>query len=361
MGKKFTKKQRFIALSIFTFILLVVLFLWLKNQANSKSQEEQIVPEVAVEVGQIIKTTLHRYVPAYGHVEPEPPAEGRKPAVGLVSSPVGGILTEILVREGQRVDEGQVIFKLDSRMAEIDIIRAKKELEFARQNYERQKKLLETQATSEKSLKEAETQLRTAEENLAAAQTKLSYLQIKSPLRGLLTRINVQLGQVIDPNAPLAEVIDLNRLVITGRVPSSEVSCLQPGQKVDLTPALNSFGTLIYVSKDIDPSTDTILVRVQLPAGSGLLPGTFLQFKVVAEEHQNCLAIPIASLVSHPGEGESIFIVEGLKARRIPVTSGLRDQGLVEIKGDGLKAGMAVVTTGAYALPDEVNIRIIEK
>lgn len=361
MGKKLTKKVKIIGLSLFILILLVLMFLALRPSSNKGTSEEQSLSEVAVEVGQIVRTNLHRYVVAYGSVEPEPPVEGRKPARALVSSPVGGILTEILVREGQPVGEGQIIFKLDQRLAEIAVARARKELDFARQNYERQKKLLESQSTSEKSYKEAETQLKAAEENLAAAQTELSYLQIKSPIKGLLTRINVQLGQTIDPNTSLAEVIDLDRLVISGRVPRSEAVYLKLGQSVDLTPAVSLTGTLIFISKDIDPSTDTVLVRASLPPKCGLLPGTFLNFKIMAEEHRNCLAVPIESLVRQPGGRESISIVEGLKACRVPVTSGLRDRGLVEIKGEGLKEGMTVVTVGAYALPDEANIRIIKK
>ncbi|MGC8891556.1 MAG: efflux RND transporter periplasmic adaptor subunit [Candidatus Saccharicenans sp.] len=360
MRKKLNKKQKISGLVVLGLLLLIIIFFLRRSSSDSASAEEQINPEVAVEVGQIIKTTLHRYVNAYGLVEPEPAAEGRRPAVAFIASPVGGLLTEILAKEGQLVEEGQVIFKLDSRLAEIAIARARKELEFARQNYERQKKLLATQSTSEKNYKEAENLLQAAEENLAAALTELSYLQIKSPLKGLLTKVNVQLGQTVEPSSTLAEVIDLNRLVISARVPSSESHYLQVGQTVDLTPASNITGNIIYIGKDIDPQTDTILIRASLPANSGLLPGNFLSLKIICEEHRDCLAVPIDSLVRQPGQ-EAISIVEGNIARRIPVTSGLRDRGLVEVKGEGLKEGMTVVTVGAYALPDVTKIKIIKK
>ncbi|HPU93748.1 MAG TPA: efflux RND transporter periplasmic adaptor subunit [Candidatus Saccharicenans sp.] len=418
-------KKKTTTILIIIIIAAAVIFLgWLLFGRKGPSSEEAINPEVSVEVGQVIKTTLHRYVSAYGQVEPEPPGESQKGALALISSPVGGVLTEALVREGQLVKEGQLLFRFDTRMARIAVLKAQKELELARDTYERQKQLLSGEATSIRDFRAAEAALHQAEGNLASAETDLSYLELKSPISGYLTRIEVSLGQNVEPNRPLAEVVDLNRLVVTARVPSEEAAWLRPGQEAELSPAValasgSSTGAMTggndaetkgsgsvnkgatspasdggpggdgnashsqsvipdvpgastlstsgaikarvtFVSRDIDPQTDTVLVRVAVPAGSGLTPGKFLSLKIVAAVHENCLAVPVESLVRLEGK-EVISIVENGVATQHPVVSGFRDGGLVEVSGEGLKEGQTVVTVGAYALPEKVKVRILNR
>ncbi len=384
-------KKKTTTILIIIIIAAAVIFLgWLLFGRKGPSGEEAVNPEVSVEVGQVIKTTLHRYVNVYGQVEPEPPGESQKGALALISSPVGGVLTEALVKEGQQVKEGQLLFRFDTRMARIAVLKAQKELELARDTYERQKQLLSGEATSIRDFRAAEAALHQAEENLASAETDLSYLELKSPISGYLTKIEVSLGQNVEANRPLAEVVDLSRLVVSARVPSGEGAWLRPGQEAELSPGMaaasgsgeakasvsiksggSASGNTIssagpirarvsFVSRDIDPQTDTVLVRVAVPAGSGLTPGKFLSVKIVAGAHENCLAVPVESLVRLEGK-ETISIVENGVATQQPVVSGFRDGGLVEVSGEGLKEGQTVVTTGAYALPEKVKVRILTR
>src|SRR5512140_1463783 len=186
------------------------------------AEEEGIVTDVGVHVGKIVRVTLHRYVTAYGTVEPEPPGGGKPAAGALIAAPVGGILTEIACTEGRAVGPGALLFRLDTRLAEVAVAKAAKALESAEQTYERQKKLLAAEGTSQKSFQQAELELNSARSELATARTELSLLEIRAPLAGTVVRITAKLGQAVEPNAVLAEVIALDRLVVTGRVPSRD-------------------------------------------------------------------------------------------------------------------------------------------
>jgi len=322
-------------------------------------EEEEIVTDVGVHVGRIVRATLRRYVTAYGTVEPEPPGNGRPAAGAFISAPVGGILAEISCTEGRAVERGALLFRLDTRLAELAVARAAKELESAELTYERQKKLLAAEGTSQKSFQEAELQLAAAGNGLAAARTELSLLEIKAPLAGTVVRIDARLGQAVEPNAVLAEVIALDRLVVTAQVPSREAAALEPGQLVGWGDAGAAAGQLIVVGKDIDPKTDTVLVRASLPAGEGFRPGQFLSIRIVAEEHRDVLAVSEESVVPGPEGGLVLMIVEGEKAVPKPVTAGFRDGGLAEVEGEGLKEGLVIVTTDAYNITGETKIHII--
>jgi membrane fusion protein (multidrug efflux system) len=352
-------KRQVLRILIILAVVAAAALLLTKALGHKAGEEEEIATDVAVHVGKITRATLHRYVTAYGTVEPEPPGDGRPAAGADLSAPVGGILTEVLCTEGRRVERGAVLFRLDTRLAEVAVAQAEKTLDFAEKTYERQKKLLAADGTSQKALQEAELQRDAARNELQTARTELSLLEIKAPLAGTVVRIDVRLGQTVEPNAVLAEVIDLDRLVVTARVPSKDAGPLKAGQPVDFGPGAAA-GKLTIVGKDIDPKTDTVLVRASVPAGAGLEPGRFVSVRVVCEERRNVLAVPEESVVTGPEGGTVLMVVEGNRAVPKPVRAGLRDGGLAEVEGEELREGLVVVTTDAYTLTGESKIHIIE-
>jgi membrane fusion protein (multidrug efflux system) len=357
-----TKRQVITGLIILGAVAAAVLILIKGLGRKTAGEEEGVVTDVAVHVGKIVRATLHRYVTAYGSVEPEPPGDGKAAAGAYLSAPVGGILAEIRCMEGRPVEQGAVLFRLDTRLAEVAVSKAGKALAFAEQTYERQKKLLAADGTSEKAFQEVELALTSARNDLAAAQTELSLLEIKAPLAGTVVRINARLGQSVEPNAVLAEVIALERLVVSAQVPSREADLLKPGQPVDFGPGSAAVGKLTVVGRDIDPRTDTVLVRAAVPAGAGFRPGQFLSIRIISEERRDVLAVPDAGLIADSvgGDTGSIVLVEGNKAVRKPVKAGLRESGLVEVTGEGLKEGLVIVTEDAYNITGETKIHIID-
>lgn len=364
------KRRTFIALAGLAAVLVVALLIWRLVGPGAKGEEESPPAEVSVRMGKITRTTLHRYVTGYGSVEPEPATEGKPPASALIASPVAGILAQVNCTEGQTVSKGAPLFGLDSRVADVAVERAKKALEYADLAYERQKKLLQSDGTSQKLYQEAELQLSAARNDLAAAQTQLALLEIAAPFSGTLVRISIKPGEAVEATTVLAELIDLDRLVVTASIPSKEIHWLKVGQQVkfgsgripldrsDQAPE-DATGALTFVSSQIDLKTDTALVRSSIPAGSGFRPGQFLQVRIVSEEHRDCLAVPEESVVTSPTGGSAIMVVEGDRAFEKEVKAGLREGGLVEVEGEGLREGMAIVTEGAYGLPNETKIKLV--
>jgi membrane fusion protein (multidrug efflux system) len=332
-----SKRHTLTVIIVLGVAVLAVIILLRLVKPKAADENKEVVPDVAVHVGKIIRATLHRYITAYGSVEPEPAGDGKQAAGAFIATPVSGILVQINCTEGRQVSQGTMLFQLDSRVAEVEVIKAKTQLAFAEQ------------------------QLNSARSELAAAQTQLALLEITAPLTGTLVRLNARLGQSVESNMVLAEIIDLDRLVVTANVPSREAAILKTGQPVELGSGSSAVGTLMFVGKDVDSKNDTILVRAAIPAKAGFQPGQFLSIRIVCEEHRDCLAVPEAAAVSDSVGGETgvIVLVEGDKAVRKPVKIGLREAGLVEVEGEGLKEGMVIVTTDAYAIPGQTKIHII--
>ena len=323
-------------------LIFIVIFLavsgglaWLVWFRPVKEPGEEKKPEadVPVHVAKVTRATLRSYVTAYGQVEPEPKASAR------VAPSVPGVVAAVKCVEGQRVEKGAVLFQLDSRAADVTA-------SFTEKSLERQQKLAKVEGTSQKLLQEAE-------QALAAARAQQALLHIQSPLGGVVTKVNVKAGEAADLTTVLAEVVDLDRLVVSANVPSAELAALKAGQPVevvtsDSTNSVNA--SLSYVSPQVDVKTGSALVRAGLPANSGLHPGQFVKMRIVSEEHKNCLAVPVASVAKDNTGATFIALVQGEKANLKPVKVGVRDGDLVEVEGDGVEADTTVVTEGAYGL-----------
>jgi membrane fusion protein (multidrug efflux system) len=336
-----------------TFILLAVLFL--APALRAAEEEEKPPTEVAVQTGKVTRATLRRFVTGYGAMEPEPAASAK------LAPAVAGIIAEVKGVEGQQVKKGDVLFRLDSRAVDAAAAKAELAIGFAEKNSERQKKLIAAEGTSEKQVLEAEQALAQAKTELATAKVQQSLLTGVAPLNGTLVHFTARIGEPADAATALAEIIDLDHLVAAIRIPRAEASGIKVGQKASLQSSQDGKpvdGAVVFISAQVDAATDTVLVRVSSPKGSGLRPGEFIVARIVSEERKDRLTVPSASVYKDPEDGTVIALVEGELATRKAVKTGLRDGALVEVEGEGLKEGQTVVTVGAYGLPKETKVRV---
>ncbi len=342
-------------------LLVIVVGKWTRPSATGGTEAE-VTPEVAVQVGKITRATLRGYVEGFGMVEPEPATPGKPAASASVASPLAGVVAEVACAEGQRVDKGQLLFRLDDRVAKVAAEKARQAVRFAEAVVEREKTLWQQQNTSLKRVQEAEAQLAQAQAGLAGAETQLALLKIEAPLSATMTRVNARTGDAVDLNKTLAELVDLERLVLTMSVPAGRSPALKLGQVVELRSGQTnppSLGPLVFISPQVDVTNDTVLVRASIPRNAGLRPGQFVRTRIVTEQHDDCLVVPRESVVTD-GQGRSVIaLVEGDKAHQKAVTLGLQDGDWIEIQGEGLKEGAAIVTVGAYGLPSEAKIRVV--
>ena len=353
-------KRMSVAVAVVVALAALAALVWLRP-GRPAEDEAKVETEVAVRVGTVSRATLRAYVTAYGVVEPAPP--GERPAAGARVAPsAAGVVVAVRCAEGRRVARGDLLFQLDSRTADVAAERARKALEFASANLERQRTMIRADATSKKLVLEAEQALASARDDLAAAETQEALLRVRAPVSGTVTRVNVRSGEAVDLTTTLAEVADLDRLVASGGVPLAELAGLRVGQRVEVL-ADGQGGPvaaeLAYVASDADPRTGTAQVRAGLPPGSPLRPGQFVTLRIVSAEHRDCLAVPVESVVKDADGNTVVSVVQADRAVQRPVRTGLRDGGLVEVEGEGLKEGTQVVTEGSYGLPRETRVTVL--
>jgi RND family efflux transporter MFP subunit len=303
---------------------------------RGESDDENTPTVISVQVGALKRMTLHQYVNGYGMVEAAPATATEPAAGGTLAASTAGTVARVKVIAGQQVQKGDVLVELNSASATID---------YARAEVERQEQLFAQQNTSLK--------------NLDDARAQWASLQVIAPVSGTVTRLDVKPGQAVDAGATVAEVIDLNRLAISAKIPAAQAGALQAGQDVQILTDPPVTTSLSFVSPTVDTDDGTVLVWASLPAQNGLKPGQLAQLKIVTDTHTNCLAAPAKSVVADDSGNNFIPLVNGNEATQTPVQAGFREDDWVEISASGLKEGDQVVTVGAYGLPDRTQIKIV--
>ena len=314
------------------------IFAILRSRSAAPEQAEKAPPPpiVSVQVGALKCMTLRNYVTGYGTVGPAPAMANQPAAAAPLAASVAGVVTHVNVVEGQHVERGDVVVELNSGGVTFA---------YAQAEAARQKELYEQHNTSLRNLQNAEAQL--------------ALLRVTAPLSGTVVHLNVKPGAAVDLTTVVAEVMDLNRLVVETSIPASQAGELKPGQELQLPgpPAVSA--TLSYVSPAVDTNNGTVLAWAALPAGCGLRPGEFVPLRIVTAVHTDCLAAPEDSVLTDIHGRSTIALVKGDEATQTPVQTGPRENGWVEVSGAGLKAGDSVVTVGAYGLPEKTKIRVV--
>ena len=324
--------------------------------------QAETVTEVAVRVTPLVTTTLHERISAYGMVKPEPATEEKPAAIAKLALSTSGLITEVSCSEGQQVKKGDVLVSLDARVDQSRLDQARSALEFATQENERQKTLLTIDGASLKSVQSAENDLHKAKLEVAAAETALALLRLEAPITGIVAKVNVRQGEAADPSSIAVEILDPTRLVLSVQLPSPAASTLKPGQAAAFFregQALPSEGSVVFISPLVDSTTGAVEVLVAIPQDASIRPGEWLEVSIVAREKPGVLAAPIESVTADVEGVQAIAVVQGDTATRVPVITGVRDGGLIEVAGEGLTEGAQVVTEGAYGLPEETKVRIL--
>jgi len=294
--------------------------------------DEKTEATITVQTAPLQRMTLHRYVYGYGTIEPAPATADQPAAGGPISSPIAGVVAKVNVVAGQEVKAGDVLVELNSGTASFT---------YAKAEVERQKKLFADQNTSLKNLQDAEAQL--------------ASLQIIAPVSGTVTRLSARPGAAVDANSVVAEVIDLSHLAISTQVPADDAEQIKPGQDEQIGESVKT--SVTFVSPTVESSDNTVLVRGAVPSGSGLRPGAYVPVRIITETRTQCLVAPAESVVAAEDGNSFIVLVKGDEGTQVPVKTGLREKGWVEIEGADLKDGATIVTVGAYGFPKQAKIR----
>ncbi|WP_415900412.1 efflux RND transporter periplasmic adaptor subunit [Neptuniibacter sp. QD48_11] len=264
----------------------------------------------------------------------------------------GGRIEKILFREGQQVEQGTPLFKLDSSIYVAELKEAQARVQLSRTDYDRARSLLKKKVGSVQERDSSLAQLRVDQAQEALAQARLDKMTLNAPFTGFTGLRLVSPGDYVNQGEDLVELTDLSTMKLDFRVPEIYLSELQPGRqlniKVDALPGEQIAGEVYAVSPSSDSSAHNIQVRAQIPNNEGKLrPGLFAQVDLLVDQ-QTTVVIPEQAIIPKDG-GFFVMTVQEGKVAMAPVTLGQRRPGIVQITA-GLEEGSVLITAGQIKL-----------
>jgi RND family efflux transporter MFP subunit len=323
-----------------------------------------------------------------------------------VSAKITGKVTEVMIEEGMRVKDGDVLARLDDTEAKAALGLARAQLTAARsqlaeihalldqseRDYVRQQELLKRQLVSEQSmdaaraqrdmlrakLTSAEEQVRVAQESVRVAEVQLDNTVIRAPFSGIVVAKSAQPGEMISPisagggftRTGIGTIVDMDSLEIQVDVNESFINRVTAGQPVEAT--LNAYpdwkipGSVIAIIPTADRSKATVKVRIavnskdpRIVPDMGVRVGFLGAGGPAAPAPEPGVLVP-AEAVRGDGASAVVFVLSGDKVERRSVTLG-RAVGANRQVLSGLRDGERVVLAPPESLKDGDAVRLAEK
>jgi membrane fusion protein (multidrug efflux system) len=274
---------------------------------------------------------------------------------------VSGRISEILFREGQAVEQGAVLVRLDASVQRAEVQQADANLGLAKSRLERARDLFSKNFISAQARDEAESNFKVAQAAYDLTAARLTKLEIRAPFSGIVGLRQVSSGDYIKDGQDIANLEGIDSLKLDFRVPEIYLKRVSVNQNLQVTldalPDSTFSGRVYAINPLVDAGGRAIVVRAVVKnAGQRLRPGMFARVRLLTEEKKETLALPEQSIVPSGDEFYVFRVVEG-RAVRTKVEIGQRTDGQVEIV-TGLKPDELVVTAGQLKIRDGAPVKV---
>ncbi|THV58561.1 efflux RND transporter periplasmic adaptor subunit [Chryseobacterium candidae] len=337
-----------------------------KNDKNSVHLIEKQIQAVGLTTTTIQNRNMEKLVRLNGKTDIAPSH------ISSVSSIMGGHIKSINVINGSHFNKGQVLAVVeDPQFIQLqqDYLVTKAQLEAARLNYNRQKDLNTSKASSDKTLQTAQADYSTLNATLKGLEEKLkiiginakglsagnirSKINVYAPFTGFVSKILVNNGQYINPTDTLFELINPAGLLLELKVFENDVNDVKMGQEIlvynNQNPDVKSNAKIVSVVPSIENGGSATAIARLSSVNTEFVKGMYVNAEVNISSHYT-MGLPNEAVVSFENKN---YVFEDLgksNYRMIPVMTGISDDQFTEIiKADFLK-DKKIVQKGAYSL-----------
>jgi membrane fusion protein (multidrug efflux system) len=335
------------------------------NEEKAESQDQPLeafrgeVAATPVRIAKAEKRTFDYLINASGKIEA---AEQVK-----IIAERPGYLIELTVKEGDFVEKGKILARLDQTESLLNLEKAKIELKNAEVNYKSEILSFESIMNSGDTDRIAQVQeqlkaksgLFSAEIAVKEAQMDLDKTIIKSSISGRVADLKTKRGSLVKSGDEMLEVINTAALELKVKVLESDINLISLGQKAEILPVGGGEGISGSV-RSINPKVDEnglVQVNILINGGKGLLPGMNAR-AIIRAPQNNSIVVPKQALVYRSGR-PVVFTIEKEESKWNYVEVGKDNGKEVEILS-GIESGMTVITSNNLQLAHQAPVQILK-
>lgn len=341
---------------IIEYLSIIIIAMLLIQGCGNKSEEQKtaaVEEAVPVEVTQVVKQTISESKTYSGTLEGIEQAS--------IVSKIAERVIDIKAQVNRNVAKGQLLIQLDRSGATSNYLQAQANYENAKKNYERMQALYKDGAISQQQLDQAQTAYEVAKANFDASE---STVDLESPISGMVTDLNVNVGDWVTPGMQLATVANTGDMILKFYVTEGEVANINLNDSVKIYSEFNKERAVTGKISEISRSASSDARSFQIKAkfkntkDNWYKPGMFVNVDITLASQKNVLVVPTQAMIFENDKNVVFKIVDN-KAVSVDVKTGLTNENSTEITS-GLKEGDTVVTAGMNNLSDSTAVSIIK-
>ena len=279
--------------------------------------------------------------------------------VELVAEIVGKV-RKIYFQEGSRVQQGQLLLKVDDADLQAQLTRAEFQRKLLSEKLERQRILLKRESISRESFDQLQTDYNVLEADIGLFKVKIRRTEIRAPFEGVMGFRYVSEGSYVQPSSKITTIVDNSILKFEFSVPEKYAAHRLQGQKIKFrtTGSEKIYTAQVYaVDPLIDVKTRMILLRARFDnRANELMPGMFAKGNLIVDGKNEYIAIPTEAVVPEM-DGKRMWVVKNGKAMSIPVETESRDEKYVEVTS-GVQSGDTVLIGGLMQLREGMKVAV---
>jgi multidrug efflux system membrane fusion protein len=329
-------------------------------------------PPVPVQIAAVSRDSAPLTIEANGVVEPEHTV--------AIAAQVGGNLETVAFNEGDDVQAGQILFRIDPRpfeaalrQAEATLARDTAQAQNAAREAERYKALVEkdyvTRSQADQAAATASAAQATVQSDRAAvdnARVNLGYTTIRAPIAGRTGRLLVKAGNLVRPNSdPLVVINQLRPILVRFPVVQKDFPTLQRRYAKGQVPVrvvtadsgrVAEAGTLAFLDNAVDSLTGTVTAKARFQnQANALWPGEYVRVSVELQVQPSVVAVPTRAVMAGQ-QGNYVFVIGNDKRATVRQVSVGRAVGDLTTVDKGLEAGEQVVVDGQSRLTPNARV-----
>ncbi|MBJ7882757.1 efflux RND transporter periplasmic adaptor subunit [Gelidibacter salicanalis] len=280
-----------------------------------------------------------------------------------------GILTNVYVKEGQRVSKGQTLGKIDDGGLSQQLAQQQIQSDLAKTTFERQKRLWDQKIGSEIQFLQAKSTYEGQSEAVNQIKQQIAKTVIKAPFSGTIDNIITEQGSVVAAGqTQLMQIVNLDDMYIEAEVPERYVNAVTKGKAVEVNfPVLGKTITskVRQTSSVINPSNRTFKAEVAIPNKDKIIkPNLTARLKINDYTNENAVLIP-QSIISENAEGEQyVYVVKDKNdknqgtATRVVIKTGRTQGDQIEVL-EGIENNAELIQEGARSVKDGQTVEVL--
>lgn len=354
--------------------------LFLTSCGNKKSEEETTdkitienattltdaqIKNAGIQTGKIEEKEISSTIKLNGKID-VPPQN-----LVSISVPMGGYLKYTDLLEGMHVNKGQVLCVVEDQQyiqLQEDYLLAKSKIVFAKAEFERQKELNQSKASSDKVYQQAQAEYNSLSVMVQSYGEKLKFaginpnsvttksisksINVYSPISGFVSKVNVNIGKYVNPSDILFEIVNPTDIHLALTVFEKDINKLAIGQSLlaytNTNPEKKYPCKIILIGKDFTENKSTEMHCHFTNYDKALLPGMYMNAEIELKSQQSNV-LPSDAIVSYENKNYVFISKQNKQFEMKEVTIGNTENGFTEILSEDLKEA-SIVIKGAYAL-----------